>query len=143
MNVRTTEAASTANTTGTAQAAAGPATAGTDWEPGTTDGRGPRPLGRVVGWGTLAVALTAFAIFESVKYGLPTTTAAVLFFLAPGLITRTTGTHSTAGRIALNGWIPLAVMVFYAFGPLIWPPLFTAALAWETRVVIARMLRRG
>ncbi|MFF0445352.1 hypothetical protein ACFYT4_02845 [Streptomyces sp. NPDC004609] len=113
---------------------------GTD---GAAPGRGPRPLGRVVGWGALAVALTAFAIFESVKYGLPTTTAAVLFFLGPDLITRTTGTRSTAGRIALNGWIPLAVMVFYAFGPLIWPPLFTAALAWETRVVIAQMLRRG
>ncbi|MFI6284313.1 hypothetical protein ACIBCM_06055 [Streptomyces sp. NPDC051018] len=122
-------------------AASGGGTDGTTG--GATPGKGARPLGRVWGWGTLAVLLTAFAIFESAKYGLPTTTAAVLFFLAPDLITRTTGTHSIAARIARNGWIPLAVMVFYAFGPIIWPPLFTAALAWETRIVIAQMLRRG
>ncbi|MFE0426858.1 hypothetical protein [Streptomyces sp. NPDC058953] len=46
-------------------------------------------------------------------------------------------------RIASNGWIPFAVLVFYTFGPLVWPPLFTAALAWQLRIVLRRPVRRG
>ncbi|MEO3890773.1 hypothetical protein [Nonomuraea sp. B5E05] len=40
-------------------------------------------------------------------------------------------------------WIPLAVLVGYTFGPIVWPPLFTAGLGRLTRIALARTLGRG
>ena len=97
-----------------------------------------RPAGRVVRrvvWGALALCLAAFAVFESAKYGLWTTTATLAFFAVPDVFRRY--------RVARNGWIPLAVLVAYSAGPVAWPPLFTAGLGWLTRVVISRALGRG
>jgi hypothetical protein len=85
-----------------------------------------------VGWGVCAVFLAAFAIFESVKYGLPTTAAAVLFLAVP----------SIPWRPLRWPWIPLAVLIGYTFGPIFWPPLFTAGLGWLTRLAFDRAVRR-
>ncbi|MGW6457308.1 hypothetical protein ACWF94_15545 [Streptomyces sp. NPDC055078] len=98
---------------------------------------------RMAGWGVLALALGAFAVFESWKYGLPTTAAALLFLVAPDLVARAARGRGKAAAYAFNGWLPLAVLVFYTFGPVVWPPLFTAALAWLLRIVAGRMTRRG
>jgi hypothetical protein len=85
-----------------------------------------------VGWGVCAVFLAAFAIFESVKYGLPTMAAAVLFLAVP----------SIPWRPLRWPWIPLAVLIGYTFGPIFWPPLFTAGLGWLTRLAFDRAARR-
>ncbi|MEO3751371.1 hypothetical protein [Streptomyces sp. B6B3] len=87
------------------------------------------------GWGVLALFLGAFAVFESVKYGVPTTAAALVFFAVPDLFRR----H----RAAHLGWIPLAVLVVYTVTPIVWPPMFTAGLGWLTRIAIDRTVRRG
>ncbi|KAB8189467.1 DUF4260 family protein [Nonomuraea phyllanthi] len=99
---------------------------------------------RRLGWGALALFLAAFAIFESVKYGLPTTVAMLLFFALidlarlagvrpPGVL------HQALHRV----WIPLVVVVAYSFGPIVWPPLFTAGLGWLTRIAVERAFGRG
>ncbi|TDD00227.1 DUF4260 domain-containing protein [Nonomuraea deserti] len=97
-----------------------------------------------VAWGALALFLAAFAVFESQKYGLPTTAAALAFFVFPD-VTRLAGVrppgvlHQAVNRV----WIPLAVLVGYTFGPIVWPPLFTAGLGWLARVALDRTLGRG
>jgi len=94
-------------------------------------------------WGALALFLIAFAGFESVKYGLPTTAAALVFFALPDLA-RLAGArppgllYQSVHRV----WIPLAVVVGYSLGPVVWPPLFTAGLGWLTRIAIDRTLGR-
>ncbi|SEG88652.1 hypothetical protein SAMN05444920_106282 [Nonomuraea solani] len=98
---------------------------------------------RRIAWGACALFLAAFAIFESLKYGLPTTAAAVAFFVLPDLA-RLAGVrppgplHQAVHRV----WIPLAVLVGYTFGPIVWPPLFTAGLGWLTRIALERTLGR-
>ncbi len=99
---------------------------------------------RRIAWGAFALFLAAFAVFESQKYGLPTTVAALVFFVLPDLTrlagVRPPGTlHQAVNRV----WIPLAVLVGYTFGPIVWPPLFTAGLAWLTRIALDRTLGRG
>ncbi|HEY8983763.1 MAG TPA: DUF4260 domain-containing protein [Streptomyces sp.] len=95
-------------------------------------------------WGALAVLLAAFAVFESQKYGLPTTAAALVFFVLPDLA-RLTGVrppgllHRTVNR----GWVPLVILVGYSVGPIVWPPLFTAGLGWLTRIAVDRTRGRG
>ncbi|GAA1640177.1 hypothetical protein GCM10009733_041620 [Nonomuraea maheshkhaliensis] len=99
---------------------------------------------RRIAWGALTLFLAAFAVFESQKYGLPTTAAALLFFAFPDL-TRLAGVrppgvlHQAVNRV----WIPLAVLIAYSFGPIVWPPLFTAGLGWLTRISLDRTLGRG
>ncbi|MEV0829034.1 hypothetical protein [Nonomuraea rubra] len=94
---------------------------------------------RRLAWGALTLFLAAFAVFESVKYGLPTTAAALGFFVLPDAA-RLAGPrlpgllHQAAHRV----WIPLVVLVGYSFGPIVWPPLFTAGLGWLTRIAIDR-----
>jgi hypothetical protein len=91
-----------------------------------------------------ALFLAAFAVFESQKYGLPTTAAALMFFVLPDL-TRLAGVrppgalHEAVNRV----WIPLVVLVGYTFGPIVWPPLFTAGLGWLTRIALDRTFGRG
>ncbi|MGP3937237.1 hypothetical protein [Nonomuraea sp. KM88] len=105
-------------------------------------GVGSRP--KRVAWGALALFLAAFAVFESQKYGVPTTAAALVFFVFPD-VTRFAGVrppgalHQAVHRV----WIPLAVLVGYTFGPVVWPPLFTAGLGWLTRIALDRTLGRG
>ncbi|WP_413754346.1 DUF4260 domain-containing protein [Streptomyces sp. R-74717] len=95
-------------------------------------------------WGTLTLLLSAFAVFESQKYGLPTTAAALVSFVMPDLA-RLVGIrppgmlYQTVNR----GWIPLVVLVGYTVGPIVWPPLFTAGLGWLTRIAFDRTLGRG
>ncbi|MEV4110189.1 hypothetical protein [Nonomuraea sp. NPDC049695] len=110
----------------------------------------PRPVPKAgdrlrrAGWGALALFLAAFGAFESVKYGLPTTVAALVFFALPDLA-RLAGVrppgplHHAVHRV----WIPLVVAVGYSMGPIVWPPLFTAALGWLTRIALERALGRG
>ncbi|MEV0619118.1 DUF4260 family protein [Nonomuraea sp. NPDC050404] len=97
-----------------------------------------------IAWGVLGLFLAAFAVFESVKYGLPTTAAALGFFVladlarlagvrAPGVL------YQAVHRV----WIPLVILVGYTFGPIVWPPLFTAGLGWLTRIALDRTLGRG
>ncbi|WP_217179369.1 DUF4260 family protein [Streptomyces sp. AC495_CC817] len=99
---------------------------------------------RKPGWGALALFLIAFAGFESVKYGLPTTGAALVFFALPDLA-RLAGVrppgllYQSVHRV----WIPLVVLVGYSLGPVAWPPLFTAGLGWLTRIAIDRTLGKG
>ncbi|MFF7388672.1 DUF4260 domain-containing protein [Streptomyces scabiei] len=99
---------------------------------------------RKAGWGALALFLIAFAGFESVKYGLPTTGAALVFFALPDLA-RLAGVrppgllYQSVHRV----WIPLVVLVGYSLGPVVWPPLFTAGLGWLTRIAIDRTLGKG
>ncbi|HEY1178084.1 MAG TPA: hypothetical protein VGF17_18160 [Phytomonospora sp.] len=88
-----------------------------------------------VAWGALALFLAAFAVFEAQKYGLPTTAAAVASFLVPALFRR----HA----LARAWWIPLTVLVGYSFGPVEFPPLFTAGLGWMTLIVALKAVRRG
>ncbi len=101
----------------------------------STLGSGVLLWSRRSGWGVLALFLAAFAVFEAVKYGLPTTAAALAFFAVPDLFRR----H----RAAQLGWIPFAVLVVYTVTPIVWPPMFTAGLGWLTRIAIARTVRRG
>ncbi|WP_433519184.1 hypothetical protein ACQP2T_28875 [Nonomuraea sp. CA-143628] len=121
----------------------------------TSDDVSPLPAGagsrqsvggwiRKIGWGIFALFLAAFAVFESVKYGLPTTAAMLMFLALPDL--------ARLARVSPPGllyqavhrvWIPLAVLVGYSFGPIVWPPLFTAGLGWLTRIAVERALGRG
>ncbi|OPG06929.1 hypothetical protein B1R27_15180 [Streptomyces sp. GKU 895] len=96
---------------------------------------------RTAGWGVLALFLIAFAGFESVKYGLATTVAALVFFALPDLA-RLAGVRPPGllYQAVHRVWIPLAVVVVYSFGPVVWPPLFTAGLGWFTRIAIDRTL---
>ncbi|WP_206641364.1 hypothetical protein [Nonomuraea polychroma] len=106
-----------------------------------TPGVGSRP--KRIAWGALALFLAAFAVFESQKYGLPTTAAALVFFVFPDL-TRLAGVRPPGALYqAVNRvWIPLVVLVGYTLGPIVWPPLFTAGLGWLTRIAFDRMLGR-
>jgi hypothetical protein len=111
-------------------------------EPGNRHGLGGWI--RKICWGALALFLAAFAIFESLKYGLPTTAAALVFFALPDLArlarVRPPGpVYQAVHRV----WIPLAVLVGYTFGPIVWPPLFTAGLGWLTRIAVERTFGRG
>ncbi|WP_327104010.1 hypothetical protein [Nonomuraea glycinis] len=101
------------------------------------------PLRRVC-WGASALFLAAFAVFESAKYGLPTTAAALAFFALPDLA-RLAGIRppGVPYQAVHRVWIPLAVLVGYSFGPIIWPPLFTAGLGWLTRIAVERTFGRG
>lgn len=88
--------------------------------------------------------LAVFAVFESVKYGLPTTAAGLGFFLLPDLVRRAgVRPGSAAYQVVHRVWIPLVVLVGYAAAQLEWPPLFTAGLGWLTRIAIDRTLGRG
>ncbi|TMR99945.1 DUF4260 domain-containing protein [Nonomuraea basaltis] len=99
---------------------------------------------RRIGWGVLALFLAAFAVFESVKYGLPTTAAMLLFFALPDLV-RLAGVRPPGllFQAVHRVWIPLAVLAGYTFGPIVWPPLFTAGLGWLTRIAVERVFGRG
>ncbi|MEV4566204.1 DUF4260 family protein [Nonomuraea sp. NPDC049419] len=101
-------------------------------------------LGRRVAWGALGLFLAAFAIFESWKYGLPTTAAALAFFVLPDLV-RLAGARPGGPlyEVVHRVWIPLVVVIGYSFGPVVWPPLFTAGLGWLTRIALDRTLGRG
>ncbi|MFC4531205.1 DUF4260 family protein [Sphaerisporangium dianthi] len=99
---------------------------------------------RKIGWGALTLFLAAFAIFESVKYGWPTAVATLLFFALIDLA-RLAGVRppGVLYQAVHRVWIPLVVAVAYSFGPIVWPPLFTAALGWLTRIALERALGRG
>ncbi|SIR77087.1 hypothetical protein SAMN05421833_11532 [Microbispora rosea] len=109
--------------------------------------RGPRRRAvaglRKIGWGAFALFLAAFAVFESVKYGVPTTVAALVFFALIDLA-RLAGVRppGVLYQAVHRVWIPLVVLVAYSFGPIAWPPLFTAALGWLTRIALERTLGR-
>lgn len=94
-----------------------------------------RQVAATAGWAVLTLFLAAFAVFESVKYGLPTTAAAVAFGALPLLAPKT--------RLVQSPWIPLVILVGYSVSPLEWPPLFTAGLGWTTAIVVRRQVRRG
>ncbi|MEU8134795.1 hypothetical protein [Streptodolium elevatio] len=94
---------------------------------------------RVGAWGGLTLFLAAFAIFEAQKYGVPTTAAAVLFFLLPDTARRFAAGHRRVVALAHNAWLPTAILVGYTVGPVVWPPLFTAGLGWLTRIAITRL----
>ncbi|GAA1009883.1 hypothetical protein Aple_022790 [Acrocarpospora pleiomorpha] len=97
--------------------------------------RAAEPVRRVA-WGTFAAFLGAFAVFESVKYGLPTTAAAVASLAVPFAF--------RTNRVAQSAFLPLAVMIAYAlFTPVAMPPVFTAGLGWLTGVAVLRAARRG
>ncbi|MGW1989833.1 DUF4260 family protein [Embleya sp. NPDC001921] len=110
-------------------------------------------------WIALTLFLAAFAVFESVKYGFATSAAALLFFVLPDLTmfigikdAARDGTHQP-GRLqpravpfynALHrAWVPLIVLVAYAVGPVVWPPLFTAGLGWLTHIAMDRAAGYG
>ncbi|MFC0032637.1 hypothetical protein ACFFMM_24250 [Micromonospora chaiyaphumensis] len=110
--------------------------------------QGPSPASfhrgaRRIGWSALALFLVALAAFESLKYGLWTTVAALVLFALPD-VTRLAGLprsgllHQAVHRV----WIPLAVLLAYTFGSIVWPPLFTAALGWLARIAVNRMSSR-
>uniref|UniRef100_A0AAU2VN56 DUF4260 domain-containing protein n=1 Tax=Streptomyces sp. NBC_00008 TaxID=2903610 RepID=A0AAU2VN56_9ACTN len=98
---------------------------------------------RRTAWGVLTSLLAAFAVFESQKYGIPTTVAALVFFVLPDLA-RLVGIRPPGlpHRIVNSWWVPLVVLVGYSVGPVVWPPLFTAGLGWLTRVAYGRTLGR-
>ncbi|MCX5122097.1 hypothetical protein OG992_33610 [Micromonospora sp. NBC_00362] len=87
--------------------------------------------------------LAAFTIFESLKYGLATSIAA-LVLVAFFDVVRLAGPRAprVLHHAVRSVWIPIAVLIAYTFGPIVWPPLFTAALAWLTRIAIDRALPR-
>jgi hypothetical protein len=97
-----------------------------------------------IAWGTLTLFLAAFAVFESQKYGLPTTAAALVFFVLPDL-TRLAGLRPPGMpyQVVNRVWFPLVVLVGYTVGPIVWPPLFTAGLGWLTRIAFDRTRGRG
>ncbi|MEV5831344.1 hypothetical protein AB0L25_37840 [Spirillospora sp. NPDC052242] len=86
----------------------------------------------------------AFAVFEAAEYGVPTTAAALLFFALPDLARLAGARPPGVLYQAVNRvWIPLAVLVGYTFGPIVWPPLFTAGLGWLARIAVQRTFGRG
>ncbi len=99
---------------------------------------------RRTGWAVLALLLAAFAGFESVKYGLPTTIAALVGFASADLA-RLAGVRppGVPHQIVHRVWGPLVVLVGYTVAPIVWPPLFTGALAWLTRIALERALGRA
>jgi hypothetical protein len=93
-------------------------------------------------WIVLAIFLAAFATFEAAKYGLPTILAALIFLALPDL-TMLVGAGRAPGaawfsRVAHRAWIPLVLLVGYSVGPVDWPPLFAAGLAWLTHIAVHR-----
>lgn len=98
---------------------------------------------RIGSWGALTLFLAAFAVFEAQKYGIPTTVAAVLFFLVPDAANRFAAGRRRVVALAHNPWLPTAILVGYTVTPVVWPPLFTAGLGWLTRIAITRTARRG
>lgn len=102
----------------------------------------PSRAGRA-GWATLALFLAAFAVFESFKYGLATSVAALAFFaLADAARLARLRESGLLYQAVHRAWIPLAVLIVYTAGPIVWPPLFTAALGWLTRISVDRALLR-
>ncbi|MEV1246679.1 hypothetical protein ACIBO2_27315 [Nonomuraea sp. NPDC050022] len=99
---------------------------------------------RKIGGGALALFLAAFALFESVKYGLPTMVAMLGFFALPDLA-RLAGVRPPGlpYQAVHRVWVPLAIVVGYSLGPIVWPPLFTAGLGWLTRIAVERAFGRG
>lgn len=95
-------------------------------------------------WGACALFLAGFAVFESAKYGLPTTAAALMLFALPDLA-RLTGVRPPGMlyQAVHRVWIPLVVVIGYSLGPIVWPPLFTAGLGWLTRIAVERAFGRG
>jgi hypothetical protein len=95
-------------------------------------------------WAAGALFLAGFAVFESAKYGLPTTVAALIAFALPDLV-RLAGVRPPGMlyQAVHRVWIPLVIVVGYSLGPVVWPPLFTAGLGWLTRIAVERALGRG
>lgn len=106
--------------------------------------RGVRNGPQRIAWAALAIFLAAFAVFESLKYGLATTAAALAFFALPD-IARLVGVRPPGllYQAVHRVWIPLVVLIGYSFGPIVWPPIFTAALGWFTRIAVNRAFARA
>ncbi|TCC43188.1 DUF4260 domain-containing protein [Kribbella sindirgiensis] len=88
-------------------------------------------------WPPLAIFLAAFAVFESLKYGVSAIAAALAFFALPD-VARLVGVRppGLVYQAVHRVWIPLVVLIVYSFGPIAWPPIFTAALGWLTRIAV-------
>jgi hypothetical protein len=95
-------------------------------------------------WAACALFLAGFAVFESAKYGLPTTVAALIVFALPDLA-RFAGVRPPGMfyQAVHRVWIPLVMVIGYSLGPVVWPPLFTAGLGWLTRIAVERAIGRG
>jgi hypothetical protein len=116
-----------------------------------------------VAWIVLTLFLAAFAVFESAKYGLATTTAAIAFFVLPDLTMfigakqaateAAGGTPHQRGRLQPRAvpfynamhraWVPLIILATYTFSPIVWPPMFTAGLGWLTHIALDRAAGYG
>jgi hypothetical protein len=107
-------------------------------------------------WLIAALLLVAFAVFESAKYGAATITAAVVFVILPDLtmlIGASESPRPAHGQFSPRAvpfynamhrpWLPLAILVGYPFGPIHWPPLFTAGLAWLAHIAVDRAAGYG
>lgn len=102
------------------------------------------------------MVLGAFAVFEAAKYGTATTVAALVFVVlpdVPGLVDVHTAKGLARGQMPARAvpwynathrpWVPLVILVAYAVGPVVWPPLFAAALAWLTHIAVDRAAGYG
>ncbi|GAA5051054.1 hypothetical protein HNP84_006536 [Thermocatellispora tengchongensis] len=103
------------------------------------------PWLRPIAWWVATVFLGGFAIFEGVTNGVLTIIAALLFFALPDAATRFGGVgpgHRWYGAVH-RVWIPLVIVIGYSLGPIVFPPIFTAGLAWLARIALDRALGRG
>lgn len=111
---------------------------------------------RRVAWFGNALFWTAFAVLEGVNHGWLAVLFAVVFFIAPDL-TFLAGARDARkaerGRLppravpyynaAHRALVPLALMLVYAFTPIVWAPLFAALCAWMAHISYDRAFGYG
>lgn len=98
---------------------------------------------RISGWALLVGFLAAFTVFESAKYGWTTTTGAVVGLAIPEIAGRLSVRAPRLAAVLRAWWLPTAVLVAAMVAPVDLSALFTAGLAWLTRILAERLRPRS
>lgn len=84
-----------------------------------------------------------FTVFESAKYGLPTTAGAVVGLAIPGAAELLSGRAPRIAATLRAWWLPVVLLVAAVVSPVGGTPLFTAGLGWLTRITAERLRARS